>query len=517
MPKIVSVLNSKSLHKIHREYGVASLPELMVATVATTLVVGASAFGLRSTESLISQSSDKATLRQNTTNGLRLMRSEIERSIHLVLNNLDGFESNDQNLNLSDLRYSETLEECSNLAADRGRVFKPIIGAKMVELSNPVIYGVSTNQSGNGYTILRCGAPLSLDGKYNETERVFLSTILEDIGSIPCSRDLCPEKKPLSEILQQTDFSFSQGFTPYRSFHEPALRLETDSSYKLVKFVDPTEASPEEDNIEASYLHKLNNGKTLTKQDLHFAAFARADKHITNAETGGVLSGAFFQNITSDKVRFVLDGSGSMSACVLWGDGYGEWRKFYQPGQGYFSTNRNCAFTRMESLQKELAVLLEELPNDTRIGLRSFSTSGYANHKTWDEYGEDLVRLGNDGVRQSATDFVYSLDNSSPTNWGGTNPWAAIQAAFDDPETDALYFLSDGKPNRDRYGGYWGSSDETPTATYYSDLNNDRDVNLNVHTTALGLESLWMQKLSELTGGGYNQVDANSLEEANGA
>ena len=35
----------------------------------------------------------------------------------------------------------------------------------------------------------------------------------------------------------------------------------------------------------------------------------------------------------------------------------------------------------MESLQKELAVLLEQLPDDICIGLRSFSSSGYANHK----------------------------------------------------------------------------------------------------------------------------------------
>ena len=34
----------------------------------------------------------------------------------------------------------------------------------------------------------------------------------------------------------------------------------------------------------------------------------------------------------------------------------------------------------MESLQKELAVLLEQLPDDTRIGLRSFSTYGRVNH-----------------------------------------------------------------------------------------------------------------------------------------
>ena len=127
------------------------------------------------------------------------------------------------------------------------------------------------------------------------------------------------------------------------------------------------------------------------------------------------------------------------------------------------------------------------------------------------------MRLGNNGVRESATEFVYTLDDRSPTSWGGTNPWAAIQAAFDDPETDALYFLSDGKPNKDRGGGYWRSSDEDPTARYYADLNEGRNVNLKVHTTALGLESAWMEQLAELTGGAYNQVDSSSLQEANGA
>ena len=497
------------------EAGMATLTEVMVAAVTTAMVVGASALGLRSTGSLISQSTDKATLRQNTVNGMRLMRSEIERSIHLAINKTGEFSEGKEHLNLSSGRYADTLNQCQLLAGNRK--FIPILATKMVELSNPVVYGMSTNTNGYGYTILRCGAPLTLDGRYTEeTEELFLSTILEDIGSIPCDSDECPEKKPLGEFLQEGMFTFTDGFTPIRSAYEPALRIETDSSYKLVKFVRPTETTEGDNNITASFLEKRNNSKTITKQNLYFAAFARADKHIDNYEDGlggGVLSGAFFQNITSDKVRFVVDGSGSMSACVLWGDGYGEWRQYYIPGQGYDWRRRNCSFTRMESLQKELAMLLEQLPNDTRIGLRSFSSDGYANHKTWDDYGTDLVRLGNDGVRASATEFVYSLDDRSPNKWGGTMPWDAIQSAFDDPETDALYILSDGKPNRDRSGGYWRSSDEEPTANYYHGLNTDRSVKLKVHTTALGIESLWMEKLADLTGGGYNHVDATSLEE----
>ena len=116
----------------------------------------------------------------------------------------------------------------------------------MVELSNPVVYGMSTNTNGYGYTILRCGAPLTLDGRYTEeTEELFLSTILEDIGSIPCDSDECPEKKPLGEFLQEGMFTFTDGFTPIRSAYEPALRIETDSSYKLMKFVRPTETTEE--------------------------------------------------------------------------------------------------------------------------------------------------------------------------------------------------------------------------------------------------------------------------------
>ena len=97
---------------------------------------------------------------------------------------------------------------------------------------------------------------------------------------------------------------------------------------------------------------------------------------------------------------------------------------------------------------------------------------------------------------------------------GDNSCWATIQAAFDDPETDALHFISDGKPNRDRYCGYWVSSDESPTANYYSDLNEDRKINLKVHKTALGLESFWMEKLAELTGRAYNLLSSDAIEEA---
>ena len=82
-----------------------------------------------------------------------------------------------------------------------------------------------------------------------------------------------------------------------------------------------------------------------------------ADKRVPNQEMQLMAinechpAGAFFQNITSKNVRFIVDGSGSMSACVMWAEGYDRRRTFYDPGQGYFTTSRICSFTRMEALQ----------------------------------------------------------------------------------------------------------------------------------------------------------------------
>ena len=195
----------------------------------------------------------------------------------------------------------------------------------------------------------------------------------------------------------------------------------------------------------------------------NLATFARADKRINGDGTdgeGGVLSGTFFKNITSKRLRFVLDGSGSMSACVMWGEGYGNRRTYYDPRRGtYIRKRQNCAFTRMEAMQDELTTLLTDLSEDTKIGLRSFSTTGRSNNKTWSPSSNTRVTIGEPGMRESAIAFVNTLDDAYPGDWGGTKPWSAIQAAFNDSEVDTLYLLSDGQPNNDLWGGSWNSND----------------------------------------------------------
>ena len=64
----------------------------------------------------------------------------------------------------------------------------------------------------------------------------------------------------------------------------PPYAIETDSSHKLVKLVDPT---ADGDDITASYLEKQNNSKTITKQNLYFAARTGGQAHHQWMETRG--------------------------------------------------------------------------------------------------------------------------------------------------------------------------------------------------------------------------------------
>ena len=526
-------LLSKQPKGFKTEKGFAGMSELVMAAGVGTLVIMASGAALQSTGTLINQSEEKTTLRQNSINGLRLMRSEVERSMHLVLNKAETSSADEAHIDLGDERYSSLVAECTALAGNRP--FQPVFGVKMVELNKPVLYGVSLGSG--GYSLERCGSPLDPDGKYQETSDVFLSRVIDYLGAIPCRKEselkegeslatVCEEDGPSqAEILASTSFVFTEGKTPSRSERQPALRVETDTNYKLVKFVDPTESSEgqDEDTITQSYINKLGVGdKQVTYQPLYFTAFARADKRVDNfgeEGQGGPLSGAFFQNITSKNVRFVVDGSGSMSACVMWGDGYkSSWRTFYDPNQGrYRDTRRICALTRMEALISEMTMILDQLPNNTKVGITSFSSNNYKNNKEWEESKSGLARLGDEGKRDSAIHFVNKLDDYKVTSWGGTDPWEAIQKAFDDTETDTLYLMSDGQPNRDLNGGKWSSWDYQSTADYYVRKNINRqfqgeDRALIVNSTSLGLESPWLEQLSEKTQGYYNQIDKESLK-----
>lgn len=536
---LISSKNKRS-HKKSKGF---TIPELMVGVVSGTLIMGASSMALRSTQTLISEGQGKATLRQNTTNGLRLMRSEVERSMNLLVTRTDAAEGEDPEMDLMS-NHANVVRLCKTNAGSQG--FQPIFGINMVELEEPVIYGVSLSSNQRGYSILRCGASLNMDGTYQGSKSassgatsseetiespMFISRVIDDIGTIPCRVDDlaedkgCPAGQPLADVLEQSEFTFTQGKTPARTFQQPAIRVQTDINTKLVKFIDPytLDDSNTEDpyQISASYLEKTSDVKSSAKQELHFAAFARADKRVrygfndTNGNQGdGYSGGAFFQNITSRNVRFILDGSGSMSACVAWSGEYGNSRRrFYDPDRGWFKTSEICSFTRMEALQHEMIDIIQNLPDATKMGLAAFSTENKRNDKSWAASESNLVELGppDSETRKSAIDFVLSLSSGNPGSWGGTMPWDSLDQAFEDDVTDTVYFLSDGKPNSDQNSGYWTSDDYETVADHYAGLNASRvtsgNRSIKINSTSVGLNSEWMQLLSSKTSGEYIKVD----------
>jgi hypothetical protein len=95
----------------------------------------------------------------------------------------------------------------------------------------------------------------------------------------------------------------------------------------------------------------------------------------------------------------------------------------YDPNRGrYRDTNQKCALTRMEALISEMTMILEQLPNNTKVRITAFSSSGYRNNKGWSESSSGLARLGDDGKRDSAIEFVNILDDEKVTSWCGNDP-----------------------------------------------------------------------------------------------
>ena len=95
-----------------------SLTESLVALMVGTMIIAAAGFAMRSTQSLIKGSGEKANQRQNTTNGLRLLRSEVERSLYLMFNGaLPNDEMANTDLSQLDDGNQHLLQYCRILAA----------------------------------------------------------------------------------------------------------------------------------------------------------------------------------------------------------------------------------------------------------------------------------------------------------------------------------------------------------------------------------------------------------------
>ena len=107
--RLLNLLSFNQKTPVPIEQNGFSMTELVVSLGAGTILIMGSGFALQSTQGLIKQTEGKTTLRQNTTNGLRLMRSEIERSMYLALDRTEPTSAGKENSDLKNSKYTLSL------------------------------------------------------------------------------------------------------------------------------------------------------------------------------------------------------------------------------------------------------------------------------------------------------------------------------------------------------------------------------------------------------------------------
>ncbi|MEM8713892.1 MAG: hypothetical protein AAGG01_23355, partial [Planctomycetota bacterium] len=122
--------------------------------------------------------------------------------------------------------------------------------------------------------------------------------------------------------------------------------------------------------------------------------------------------------IVSERVLFILDISGSMAEPL----------RLERVGE--------TPPTRMDVAKRELKTAIESLPSNALFNVVPFSGSAMS----WMEGG--LAASATESAKLEALLYVSRLDAL-----GGTNLYDALAFAFDDPDVDTIYLLSDGEPS----------------------------------------------------------------------
>ena len=167
-------------------------------------------------------------------------------------------------------------------------------------------------------------------------------------------------------------------------------------------------------------------------------------------------------NISSERVCFVLDLSGSMN--------------FKSKG----------GKTRLQILKSEMDRFLSAYPSGQLFNMVFFGNDA----QRW----RSELTLMNDKVRETARDHVKGLD--AP---GATAVYDGLLAAFEDPLVDTIYLLTDGGPS----GGTIDDIDEIIMEV--ERWNSLRHV--VIHTVAVGRESSLLKALSAGSNGDHVVVD----------
>ena len=141
----------------------------------------------------------------------------------------------------------------------------------------------------------------------------------------------------------------------------------------------------------------------------HEEAAGKTRKLSTSADGSGL-----YESITSERIVFVVDVSGSMRVKVETGDGE--------------------SMTRLDYVKRELSAAIEgQLDKDCLFNVVIFSSEVRS-------FKSKLVPASKRN-KAAALRYLKSLEHD-----GMTNAHGALQASLKDPRVDTVYFLSDGSP-----------------------------------------------------------------------
>ena len=190
--------------------------------------------------------------------------------------------------------------------------------------------------------------------------------------------------------------------------------------------------------------------------------------HPDTVKAGGTTSGGqtvsyYDIPLVSSRLAFVVDYSGSMGAKV--------------------GTDRKR--TRLDVAKKQLTSVFSALPKTHKVNVILFESNV---DPIWKE-----VRPLTNSNRRELLEEVEAVKQT-----GGTNLFDAIEYAFQDPEVDTIYLLTDGDPASGRF------TEPAEILEQIRMMNRSRQI--VIHCISIGKRSPLLQDIAELTSGTYKEV-----------
>ena len=190
--------------------------------------------------------------------------------------------------------------------------------------------------------------------------------------------------------------------------------------------------------------------------------------HPDTVKGGGTTSGGqtvsyYDIPLVSSRIAFVVDHSGSMGAKV--------------------GTDQKR--TRLDVAKEQLTQVVAALPKTHKVNLILFESAVTA---VWKE-----IRSLSKGNRRELLKDIQEVKQR-----GGTNLYDGLEFAFDDPQIDTIYLLTDGQPSGGRF------TDIGEIVEQVRLMNRTRQI--VIHCISIGQASSLLKDIAELTGGTYKEV-----------